>query len=425
MFCGLRKWAVLVFVFCTMVSLYKFTHPTPQVNDSVEYLQAANNLLKNNKLYSGSLDESLDFRLYTKRTLGYPVFLIFQNSNPYFIALSQLCLVVLNFLLGLFILVRIRENSKALTAFSIFYSLTSILFIHAMLVLTDLMLMTIVSVIILLILETRLKSKKSVLILSLLWSVGLALKPILLPSLFIIPILWYYLKKGKHSGSTYLSVPVLVWLLIGIVNYSNTGQFETSSISTINLTQYNAKLTIANKYGYDSAQKYVENEALFVPQNRQEYNTYRAEVRKLGVGTINDNLKSYLKVHCLGMIKMLVDPGRFELYTFFGESTSEVSLTEMLFDREWAEIAKRLRANSILMILFTIFLAINFMKLFGLLGLIKRFKLQYFLLAIPILYFVLVTGPVGAARFLLPATPLLLVLQGIGWSNFFQKRSKS
>ncbi|MBT8326511.1 MAG: hypothetical protein KJP21_02230 [Bacteroidia bacterium] len=425
MFCGLRKWIGVMVAICIAASFYSFTHIKPYVSDSGEYFHAAHNLLYNNTLYSGNLNETLDFRLFSKRTLGYPLYLILQNSSTIAITLSQICLVVLNFVLGIFVLRKLKVGTKVFSLYGIFYCATLILFIHPYLFLSDLLLMTVVSLIVLVIIETRLYRKKDILLLALLWGAALLIKPIILPSLLLIPLVGAYLLRRKISGTLYLTIPVLVWLLIGAHNYSNTKQFETSSISTINLTQYNAKLSIAHKYGFDSAQKYVESDVFIVPRNAAEYAGYKTHVKSYGLNAIKDNFKSYFKVHVLGMVKMAIDPGRFELYTFFGEPTSNVSLTELIFDGSWNELFKNLKTRPVLLSVFLLLTLVNLLKLLGLVGLFKTIDRWHLLILGIIGYFIVISGPVGAARFILPATPICLVLVALGWSNLLQKSPKS
>lgn len=424
MLCGLRKWIVALILVCTIAACYHFSHEPPAVSDSEEYLFSAVNMLENNMLYSGNLHESIDYRLYSKRTLGYPICLIFQDINTVAIFLFQLGLVFLNFFLGLFILLKLGAHSAAFKIYCLFYCLSPVVYLHSFLVLADLLLMTFVCVIVLLLLESKLRRKKDVLVFSLLWGLALAIKPAILPSLFVLPLVWYFLIANRKHGSSFLVIPVIIWFTIGAINYSNSEQFETSSISTINLTQYNAKLTISNKYGYDSAQKYVENKVLIIPKTAEQYNRYKTDVNSLGINTIRDNFGTYLKVHFVGIFKMLLDPGRFEIYTFFGESTSTLSLTELLFEGDWLRVLDHLKKRPFLLTLFSLLLVVNLIKLLGLVGVLRKFNVQYLILIGIIGYFLLITGPVGAARFFLPATPLFLVLAAVGWSNFLQKSSK-
>ena len=71
----------LLMVALVVTIAYHYYKPTPPLNDTIEYQYAADNLLKNNILYGGNSNQPVDYRLYSKRTLGYPIFLLFQQQQ--------------------------------------------------------------------------------------------------------------------------------------------------------------------------------------------------------------------------------------------------------------------------------------------------------------------------------------------------------
>ena len=409
------------------VLIFSMSGQTPMINDSKEYTVLANNLLNNNAVYSGNLTLEKDFRLYSKRTIGYPLLLIFQNLSPIFVRIAQLLLVVLSFFIGLDVLRKLSTSKTSFIIYSIMYLLNLAFIFHCGIFLSDLFLGSIVTSAGFIFIHKRIPSFQKVQHLSFLWGLALMIKPILLPSILLTPIvfIWFYAKQHKLYFSLY--TPVFIWLLFSFINYKNTNQFEYSSISTINLSQYNAKLTIAKAYGYDSAQTFINNSNLDIPTTASEYDTYKKAATNLGMSAITENFLSYLKVHTLGAIKMIIDPGRFEIYTFFKEPTSEVSLTEMLFAQNWVSLKNALAKNPKLLLVFAILLVVSLLKLIGFMAGIKDFKKTAFML-VCILYFVGVAGPVGAARFFLPVSVFYLIIAATGWEtilNFFQKGSKS
>jgi hypothetical protein len=210
------------------------------------------------------------------------------------------------------------------------------------------------------------------------------------------------------------------------INYTNTGQYEYSSISTINLGQYNAKLTIAKGYGYDSAQAYVSRQEFSIPQTAAEYANYKSGVNTLAASTIFENITCYITVHIAGSLKMLLDPGRFELYTYFDEPTSDGSLTELIYAQKWGEVKASLATRPVLFVLFTFLFMLAIVKLFlAALSIVKLKQLSFVLIVTA--YFVAIAGPVGAARFMLPVSVIYLVLVCQGTEtllHFFQKSAK-
>jgi hypothetical protein len=275
--------------------------------------------------------------------------------------------------------------------------------------------------------DTKNTTSIKLITLSLLWALGLLLKPVLLPTIVLSPLLFlYFSTRKKQRGSVSLLLPLLIFILGGAINYINTKNFEYSSISTINLGQYNAKLTIAKAYGFDSAQSYVSKSEFATPRSSTQYSDYKTGVKALAISTIIDNLAAYTAVHIAGSLKMLVDPGRFELYTFFNEPTADSSLTEMIYAQRWNEIKSILTQRPLLFILFVSLFAIALLKLLIAAFSLARIKKLTFILLITA-YFVAIAGPVGAARFMLPVSViyLILVCEGADFAlHFFQKSTK-
>lgn len=426
MFCGLRVWFMLIFITGMAFFVYSLSHEKPLVRDSVEYSNLANNLISSNQHYAGEITSPKDFRLYSKRTIGYPIYLIFQWRNGVIASFTQILLVIFNFLLGLFLLKSLKSFRYGYFLFSIGYIFQVTLFIHGTFLLSDLLLTTLIMSLSCVALDNKLDLKHKIKYIGILWAFALLVKPVILPSVFLTPIIALYFYTKHKSLSLYLASPIAVWIIICSINYNATGVYEYSSISTINIAQYNAKLAIANSYGYDSAQAFTEADIFAVPHSEKEYKEYKKNVSTYGSSAILENLGSYIKVHFTGIIKMIADPGRFELYTFFNQPTSKSSLTELIYSKKWSALIDQLNKAPILLALLAILLLINMLKIIGVLVSLKSIKTTIIPFAI-ITYFLVITGPIGAARFFLPVSILFLVFSSIGWSflfDSFQKRSK-
>ena len=400
---------------------------TPHINDSLEYKNSANNLLNKKGIYAGDLNQEKDYRLYTKRTIGYPVFIILNHNVNIITFIVQGLLVVLCFFLGLGIVRNYSNNKHSLHLFCVGYILHLALLFHASFVLSDLLLTAVITLAALVYLQKKESFKNKLFVLCILWSVSVLIKPVMLPSLFLIPLFIIYTAFKKRRFYWPFLLPILFVTLHILYNHSIVNQYEYSSISTINLAQYNAKLTISSKYGYDSAQRFVQNDVLSTPRTLGQYRSYTTNAKSLGAQAILDNFGAYVKVHSLGASKMLLDPGRFELYTFFGEETNTLSLTEMLFSGDYGSISFHLKKNPVLLLVYVFLIILAILKAFGVVVEIKHWKKHIFGFAI-ILYFLAVTGPVGAARFFLPVSIIYIAIASEGLLsvlNFFQKRSKS
>ena len=409
------------FVFVLSVSVFR-----PEINDSLEYQKTAENLVNKNLFYSGDTNETIDYRLFSKRTIGYPVFLFFQNNTTWIVGVASVFLVLLNFFVGLGLLGNLTHKKEASWVFSFLYLLNVPLLLHTSFVMADLLLTSIVCLAVLVYYHDRVLQKQKIKILSLFWCLGLLVKPIISPSILLSPFLFLHLKY-KHKNTFLVTLlPVLVFFSFSFFNQKQTGIFEYSSISTINLGQYNSKLLVSEKFGYDSAQSYASRNEFSVPRNKKEYIKYSKEVKSLSAKTILSNWPNYLKIHVLGSIKMLLDPGRFELYTFLGIKPAAFSLTEMIYAKDWQKLKRFMFSNFGVLFVFVVLFVLNVLKLFAFFLGVRGLKKRRFV-AFVFLYFFVIVGPVGAARFMMPISVLYLVFCSIGWSRalyFFQKSSK-
>lgn len=423
---GLKLAFAAIFCSACLVFVLSAGGLHPETNDSVEYQKAAHNLLKNNLLYAGEIKKNIDYRLFSKRTAGYPLFLILQNNILWVVGIASAFLLLLNYFLGLSVLNALIKKTNAKYVYSWFFLLNVPLFLHASFVMADLLLSSIINLSAFVYCQKQTSWPKKIVVLSVLWCLGVLVKPVILPSILLCPIIFAYLgfKQRKFYFSSLL--PGLVFLLVSFANQYQTGIFEYSSISTINLGQYNSKLLVSEKYGYDSAQSYASRGEFEVPRTQNEYLDYKKNLQSLATETIFTNWPSYLKIHLLGSVKMILDPGRYELYTFLGITPSSFSLTEMVYAKDWQKLNRFMFSNIGVLLLFTVLFIVNVFKfLFFAFGL-KELR-EHLFFGFIFLYFFAVVGPVGAARFMLPISVLYLVFCSIGWtrvSDFFQKRSK-
>ena len=400
--------------------------PEPKINDSTEYIQLSKNLLHNNLHYAGATNADKDFRLFSKRTLGFPLFIAFQKTTTA-LFVAQLLLYLLLVMLGFKVLNFLSTKQTSAWFYLLFVLFSPLILFHVVFILSDLMLAVVVLIAAVIGLEKNVKPKHKLNLIFTLWAVALLIKPVILPSIFLIPLVVLFIKHRLRIWSFASILPFMVWFMVSAENYYNTGVYEYSSISTINLAHYNAKLTIASKYGNDSAQQFTESKIYSIPTNSATYREYLNNLNAAAKNAILQNIPTYIKVQLLGMVKMVIDPGRWELYTYFKQNTADGSLTELLFARKWNELNSKMQANQALFYTFLFLLTTNLLKIIGIIfSFFKPNKYWFMLLAI-CAYFTVITGPIGAARFMLPAAILSIVLSVYGWTvalDFFQKRSK-
>ena len=418
----------LVLIFCSacFVFIFSIFSTQPAISDCTEYQSAAKNLIKNNSLYAAEISKTLDYRLFSKRTAGFPIYLIFQNITPWVVGLASAFLLLLNYFFGLNLLNYLTKKRETCNVYSWLYLLHVPLLLHTSFMMADLLLTTVVCLAVFVYYQVPVLRSKKIRILSALWCLGLLIKPVLLPSIVASPLLFFYLKYKHNRFFSVTLLPVVVVLLFSYFNKTQTGIFEYSSISTINLGQYNSKLLVSEKFGYDSAQSYAQRKEFKTPRNRKAYINYSEELKSLSIETISSNLLSYTKIHVLGSVKMLLDPGRFELYTFLGIKPVAFSLTEMIYAKDWKKLKAFMFADFGVLFVFIGLFFINIFKLFSFIFSFHKIKKNGFV-AFVFLYFIVIVGPLGAARFLLPVSVFYLVFCSVGWTsflNFFQKSSE-
>lgn len=411
----------LITIFLTL-EIYTLNHKTNNLRDSTEYLYCADNLQNNHVVYSGdySKNQSIDYRLISKRSIGYPLIVIFCLKQLLLIKLTQFFVVLLSWLVGLFIIKRFTISRKPFIIYSILFISTLSINIFSHYIMADLWLTVLVGIIILCLYH------KSIWWAGVSWGFALMIKPAILPSviiaLFLIP---FYYKKFRFASFSF-SIPLIVALVTCYYNHVQTGVFQYSSISTINLAYYNAKLTVHNSFGKDSANNFIEGNIYATPNTKNDYINYHKNLKHKSFGFISENILSYIRVHTIGMVKCFVDPGRFELYTFLGNEDGSESLTELMFSGDYKSITEKIKDNKLGVIILIISLVLGFIKLLGLAMNLKNFK-SHFLLYLVVIYFVGLAGPIGASRFLMPAIIPFLILTSFGICfllNLFQKGSK-
>jgi asparagine N-glycosylation enzyme membrane subunit Stt3 len=99
----------------------------------------------------------------------------------------------------------------------------------------------------------------------------------------------------------------------------------------------------------------------------------------------------------------------------------------MIFSGNTKEVVTSMKEQPLIISLFVIFLSLRILLLFGLFASVTEFK-KHWMLWLVLVYFLAISGPVGAARFFLPVSVVFVVLSALGWSKilaFFKKSPKS
>ncbi|MFY0643900.1 MAG: hypothetical protein JXR19_05490 [Bacteroidia bacterium] len=350
-------------------------------------------------------------------------------QNLHLIRLVQWLFILLLFVIGLAVLHLLNAMRFSYMIYAILYIVSIGLMISSFFVMADLLLSILIALIVYYGIRFEFFKRKSHFsVIIAIWSVTLLLKPVMLVSLIAIPLIALRYRRLLGSSISYLLAPLLAAAIVFGINFKTTGLIHYSSISSINMSYYNAKLLIANEYGYDSAQKYTQASIFETPRNSDDYRNYLKALNSRAKESIVKHPNSYSKIHIIGMLKSLLDPGRFELSHLLKSAESNMSLTEQLIAGNWDFIYKKMKSSPGFIALFLVLLLFSLIKLAGLLlAAFSKNNINWFLLLITG-YFIFLAGPIGAFRFTMPAFIPYLILGTLGLEKLFllfQKGSKS
>lgn len=213
-------------------------------------------------------------------------------------------------------------------------------------------------------------------------------------------------------------VPLLAVILYMEWNEQRTGYFHYSSIAEINLLHYNAGGVVRELGGPEAETRWVAatlREANAQPsfKVRQQFITARAEAMLWAHAGV------YTRQHVQGMAALVLDPGRFDITQFMGLTTPEGGgLLAQVRAGKLVQAVKQLPV-AWLAVLGLVVLA-NLARLslavrgFRVCAKDSGLRTGRWLAVGLLLYVAVLTGPLGAARFLVPVWPVLLGLALLG-----------
>jgi hypothetical protein len=257
-------------------------------------------------------------------------------------------------------------------------------------------------------------------------AMALLLKPVFFPFalLFGGGATWQAWQRKRPVLGLLGAVPLLVAGLYMGWNGQRTGYVHFSSITDINLLHYNAAGVVRQTAGPAAEEAWVAavlRRANAQPTFAARQHVIQAEARAV----LWRHPLRYAAQHALGMATLLLDPGRFDLSSFTGQNASAGLLSQLRSGglRGMGLVLSQ-QPLGLLLALVGVGMA-NLLRLgLALRGLVRRGGVGpnaggWLRLHTPagrwaavllLTYVALLTGPLGAARFLVPVWPLLLAL---------------
>jgi len=198
-------------------------------------------------------------------------------------------------------------------------------------------------------------------------------------------------------------------------NLQRTGYFHFSSIADINLLHYNAAGVIRQLDGAQAEERWVAS-VLRAADAQPNFGARQQVISTYATRVLWEHPFVYGWQHLIGMGAFFVDPGRFDMYQFFQLPAPEGG--GMLVQIRSGRLMRALQQLPLGMLsLLGVLTLANVVRLGLALRGFRRLgvagsgwkRVRWVLAGLPV-YVALLTGPLGAARFLVPVWPLLLAL---------------
>lgn len=417
-------WFLVIGIHCCFL-LLQLLGQTTILQDTKEYLFAADNLIHAGQLYAWDLNETLNYDYFTKRPILFPSILAFFKLLSFgnFKVFLCLLLIVQNFisLLNIHFLLKFVFHFTKKINYNLAFALlilTPAQVIYANLIMSEIWLQLVIMLLLNYFLFHRQNSKWH-LIAALLCIAGIALKPVFVFWIILFPLLIFYFNR-KTLNIQIIGIGLLpaIYLFIAFQwNENRTGAYQYSSISTINLLHYNAYTVLIHEKGVAQADSIIDkitfNANLLKTYGEQQ--TYKEKAAKM---IINANLGTYLYLHLRGQLVCLLDPGRFDITQFFNlphrqnllyeshQKNNQYSIIKSFLNPLGLFLIGLLLVNCIKLVL-----AFRFLFKKGLQGYYK------FLLLIFPVYLIALTGPLGSSRFAMPILPIYCTIVLISLST--------
>jgi hypothetical protein len=397
--------------------------------DSGRYLQAAENLRAFGELYARpwtTVPRGQDVQEFTIRSLGYPLAVYALGSErtlPVLLLLVQNLLSLLNLGLVLRWWNSLMQPSRVdwLWASVAIFSFPA-QFIYASVVMSEMVMQTLALLIVvagLLFIRTlkcRFAFGAAVAV-----TLGLLVKPVFYPLAGGLALLGTILAWRSRRLALFAIglVPLVSVLFYMGWNYQRTGYFHYSSIAEINLLHYNAAGVVRQAQGAAAEEQWVSG-VLAEANAQPSFAGQQHLIRARATTVLLAHPVLYARQHAQGMAAFFLDPGRFDVAQFFrlkqiGVSGLLTSVRDGSLLQAFAKLPLGLMAFLAIILSANVVRAVLALRGFLLLGSGGPLvRIGRWLAAGLLLYVALLTGPLGAARFLVPVWPLLLALALVG-----------
>lgn len=401
--------------------------------DSDRYQQAAENLHVHKVLYArpwpGTVPRGKQVQEFTIRPPGYPLALMALRGHqiPVYVLLAQniLSLIVLLAILRWWA-ARYRPKTKEWVKVLVLIFSFPAQFIYANALMSEILMQgLLVATVGFALLYLAAKSERFSWGSCVSLSMGLLVKPVLFP-LAAVAAIAAAIQAWRHRRVSLL----LVGLLPAAVTWSymhwneqRTGYFHFSSIAEINMLHYNAAGVVRQTRGAQAEEAWVMG-VLREADGQPTFAARQKLIETKSVAILIAHPFVYATQHLVGMGTFFLDPGRFDISQFF-HVTAPVGggLLNQIRSRGLVQALGSLPLDMLGLLgviafanVARLYLAVRGFRVLGRES--TTWRKGRWVVAGTILYVAFLTGPLGAARFMVPVWPLLLSLALAGMRPF-------
>lgn len=412
---------------CFALSKHSYLIP-----DSYDYLQQANNIRYQQSLYARGDHKYYNPDYQTKRPPAYALFILTLKQRPFWILVMQnLMSIAALFILYQWLIGQGYNEPQVTTFLTIALLFQSNQLIYANSIISETIFQfTILLAIFLIRDQSKVISTMRLFFSVILFCVSVFIKPVML--FFWIPLGIMLIRQAMMSKRI---IPLFMILMMPLCiyvfsanNHRHTGYHHFSSISTVNLKDYNTRFLLHKLRGVEQGNQVIST----IDSIAQQFQTYAERQRYIEdtcTTIIRLNWVSYAKIHVLGMVAMMLDPGRFDYQQFFKLPFLQEGLMGRLIRSDIDEalgLIKNQPTGLLLLLLINLSgnLALMFLSALGVWAEIKNIKIHWFTW-LSIAYFIVLTGPVGTARYRSIIWPLLLIVAARGLNFLLDKKRKA
>jgi hypothetical protein len=401
--------------------------------DTDRYLQAAQNIEQHGQLYArpwpASPPTGQAVQEFTIRPPGYPL-LVLALGAPLGVLLLQnlLSIAALAFVLGEWAASRAWPPSRGAWVAALALALSfpaQLIYANALMSEIPLQAVLLLGVGLAVVFARRGRARYLAGVAAALVAAWL-LKPVMAPCtvVFLGITAWLAWRQRRPVLAMLGALPLLLVLAYMGWNYQRTVYFHFSSIADINLLHYNAAGVLRRAQGPAAEDAWVAH-TLRLANAQPTFAARQRTMEAAASAVLRQYPLRYASQHLLGMGIFFLDPGRFDMSVFLGQNHTAGWLAQ-LRGQGLASVAAALGHQPLGWLLLLVATALaNALRLGLALRALRRAPAQHarlagglglhtrsgrWLAAGLVLYLAVLTGPLGAARFLVPAWPLLLAL---------------